>query len=69
MIQVLHLQVSASGCLMWVTCGVVSSLCVCAQLCLTLCILRDCSLPGSSVVIFQARILEWVAFSYSRGSS
>ena len=30
----------------------------------------DCSLPGSSVhVIFQARILEWVAISFSRGSS
>ena len=30
----------------------------------------DCSLPGSSVhEIFQARILEWVAISYSRGSS
>ena len=30
----------------------------------------DCSLPGSSVRgIFQARILEWVAISYSRGSS
>ena len=30
----------------------------------------DCSLPGSSVLgIFQARILEWVAISYSRGSS
>ena len=29
-----------------------------------------CSLPGSSVHgIFQARILEWVAISYSRGSS
>ena len=29
-----------------------------------------CSLPGSSVHgIFQARILEWVAGSYSRGSS
>ena len=28
------------------------------------------SLPGSSVHgIFQARILEWVAISYSRGSS
>ena len=28
----------------------------------------DCSLPGSSVHgIFQARILEWVAISYSRG--
>ena len=30
----------------------------------------DCSLPGSSVHgIFQARILEWVAISSSRGSS
>ena len=41
-----------------------------AQLCLTLCDPVDCSLPGSSVHgIFQARILEWVAISYSRGSS
>ena len=30
----------------------------------------DCSLPGSSVRgILQARILEWVAISYSRESS
>ena len=30
----------------------------------------DCSLPGSSVHgIFQARILDWVAISFSRGSS
>ena len=30
----------------------------------------DSSQPGSSVhVIFQARILEWVAISFSRGSS
>ena len=30
----------------------------------------DCSPPGSSVRgIFQARILEWVAISFSRGSS
>ena len=30
----------------------------------------DCSLPGSSVhEIFQARILEWVAISFSRGFS
>ena len=30
----------------------------------------DCSFPGSSVHgIFQARILEWVAISFSRGSS
>ena len=30
----------------------------------------DCSLQGSSVHrIFQARVLEWVAISFSRGSS
>ena len=40
------------------------------QLCLTLCNPMDCSLPGSSVHgIFQARILEWVAMSFSRRSS
>ena len=41
-----------------------------AQLCLTLCDPKDCSPPGSSVHgILQARILEWVAISFSRGSS
>ena len=40
------------------------------KVCLTLCNPMDCSLPGSSVHgIFQARILEWVAISSSRGSS
>ena len=40
-----------------------------AQLCLILCDPMDYSLPGSSVHgIFQARILEWVAISFSRGS-
>ena len=40
------------------------------QSCLTLCNPMDCSLPGSSVHgISQARISEWVAISYSRGSS
>ena len=40
------------------------------QSCLTLCNPMDCSLPGSSVHgILQARILEWVAFPFSRGSS
>ena len=30
----------------------------------------DCSLPGSSIPgVLQARILEWVAISFSRGSS
>ena len=38
-----------------------------AQLCPTLCDPMDCSLPGSSVHgIFQARVLEWVAISFSR---
>ena len=42
----------------------------CAQSCPTLCDSMDCSLPGSSVPgIFQARILEWVAISYSQESS
>ena len=41
-----------------------------AQSCLTLCDPLDCSLPGSPIHgIFQARILEWVAISFSRGSS
>ena len=36
----------------------------------TLCNPMNCSPPGSSVQgIFQARILAWVAISYSRGSS
>ena len=36
----------------------------------TLCDPVDCSLPGSSVHgILQARILEWVTISFSRGSS
>ena len=40
------------------------------QSCLTLCDPMDYSLPGSSVHrILQARILEWVAIPFSRGSS
>ena len=40
-----------------------------AQSCPTLCDPLDCSLPGFSVHgIFQARVLEWVAISFSRGS-
>ena len=41
-----------------------------AQLCPTLCDPMDTSLPGSVIHgIFQARILEWTAISFSRGSS
>ena len=40
------------------------------QLCPTLCDPMDCSLQGYSVHwIFQTRVLEWVAISFSRGSS
>ena len=41
-----------------------------AQSCPALCDPMDCSLTGSSVHgVFQAIILEWVAISFSRGSS
>ena len=41
-----------------------------AQSCPTLCDPVDYSLLGSSVHgILQARVLEWVAISFSRGSS
>ena len=47
--------------------------CVCAksaQSCPTLCVPIDCSLLGSSVHgILQAKMLEWVAILFSRGSS
>ena len=44
--------------------------CEVTQSCPTLCDPTDCSLPGSSICgIFQARIMEWVAISFSRGSS
>ena len=40
------------------------------QLCLTLCDPLNCSLPGSSVHgILQARVLDCIAISFSRGSS
>ena len=42
---------------------------LCAQSCPTLCDPMDCSPPGSSVHgIFQARTLQCVVISYSRGS-
>ena len=56
--------------------GGVSQACVCVCVCsvtqlyLTLSDPEHCSPPGSSVRgIFQARIPEWVAVSYSKGSS
>ena len=52
---------------------VVNGICCCCLFtlsCPTLCNPMDCSPPGSSIHgILQARILEWVAISFSRGSS
>ena len=57
----------------WDTVDQGKSLCCCCvvtKLCPTLCDPMDCSPPSSSVHgIFQARMLEWVAISFSRGSS
>ena len=54
----------------WIIKEVIFDPCMCAQACLTLCNFTDCNPPDSSILgIFQARILEWVALSYSRGSS
>ena len=48
----------------------VEVICMCVQSCPTLCNRMDYNLPGSSVHgILQARILEWVAVSFSKGSS
>ena len=48
-------------------------MCVCVlvtQSCPTLCDPMNCSPPGSFVHgILQARILEWTAISFSKGSS
>ena len=50
--------------------AVLKFLCVCLQSCLTLCGPMDCSSPSSPVHgVSQARILEWVAISFSRESS
>ena len=46
------------------------AICIGAKSCLILCDPMDCSLPGSHVCQnLQARMLEWVAISSSRGSS
>ena len=43
--------------------------CMCTQSCPTLCNPMDCTLPGSTIHgIFQARILAWIAISFSRVS-
>ena len=53
-----------------IQCYAVVHCCLFIELCMILCNPLDCSQPGSSVHgISQARILEWVAVSFSRGSS
>ena len=50
--------------------AVVGMCCLVAKSCLTLRDLMGCSPPGSSVHgTSQAKLLEWVAISFSRGSS
>ena len=54
----------------WFSVYICVCVCMCVQSCLTLCDSVDCYLPGSSVHgISQARTLEWIAVSYSRGLS
>ena len=56
-----HIRNFWSGCLL---------ACLVTQSCPTLCGPMDCSPPGSSVHgIFQIRILEWIAISFSTGSA
>ena len=51
----------------WIVCPCESEV---AQMCPILCDPVDCSVPGSSIhVILHARIVKWVAISFSRGSS
>ena len=58
------------GCHFLLQCMKVKSEREVAQSCPTLLDPTDCSPPGSSTRgIFQARVLEWVAISFSRGSS
>ena len=58
------------GCHFLLQCRKVKSESEVAQSCPTLCDRIDCSPPGSSIHgIFQTRVLDWVAISFSRGSS
>ena len=60
--------------LLWVYLSIVGLVLVCmceliTQSCLTLCNSMDCNLPDSSVRgILHARLLEWVAMPFPRGS-
>ena len=58
------------GCHFLLQCMKVKSESEVSQSCRTLCNPMDCSPPGSSVHgILQARVLEWVAIPFSKGSS
>ena len=58
-------------CIKYITIENILYVCSAAQSCPTLCGPIDSSLSGSSSVpgTFQARILQWIATSYFRGSS
>ena len=63
-----YLCSGSTNTLAYVLCG--AMLCLVSPSCLTLCNPMGCNLPGCSVHgILQARILEWVAMPFSRGSS
>ena len=68
--KLLNFSVSVTSSLNWGDSPYEKSESEVALLWLTLCNLMDCNLPDSSIHgIFQARILEWVAISFSKGSS
>jgi len=67
--HVLHVATTLLTYLLLVTVSVCRTVLV-AQSCLTLCDPTNCSLPGFSVHgILQAKILEWIAIPFSRGTS
>ena len=65
-----HKEFNTTERLNWTELSIFNMCVLVAQLCPTLCNLMVCSPSGSSVHrILQARILEWIAISFSRGSS
>ena len=63
----IHLFGKVSGILILKVSGSESEV---AQSCPTLCDAMDCNQSGSCIHwLFQARVLEWIAISFSRGSS
>ena len=65
-----HEGSNAGNSIILLLCLIVVVVVLVAQSCLTLCDPTDSNPPGSSVYgILQARILEWIATPFSRGSS